>query len=86
MLESAHKFSTVVFFFARIATPLGTYMRYTSMHAHSAFHYLTVHDTRIRAANVPATRGKMYVIVLVCTQKCAGGGGNRGYRIPVQNQ
>ena len=43
---------------------------------HSAFRELMAHDTRVRAADMPATRGKMYTIVLVCTQKRTAGGGN----------
>ena len=49
--------------------------------ARSAFHDLMAHNTRAHAADMLVTRGKVYMIVLVCTQKCAAGGGKRGYRI-----
>ena len=64
--------------FVRFATPLGTYMYthlvYTSVHV---VHFtISWHMTRVRAADMPATREKMYTIVHVCTQKHAAGGGN----------
>ena len=42
--------------------------------ASSAFCNHMAHDTRVRAADILATREKMYTIVLVSTQKHTAGG------------